>query len=208
MSVRRGALIVLEGIDRTGKTTQAAKLVEALRADGIKVSAKRYPDRTTATGTVINAYLQNKAELDDHVIHLLYSANRWEAKAEMEALLSSGTTLVVDRYSFSGVAFSHAKGMDFEWCCAPERGLPAPDVVIMLELDIEQAKQRGDYGAERYEKEEFQKLVKKAYDSLRAPNWVSVNAGREIEEIHVDLKRIAREAINKAADEPLKKLWV
>ena len=58
--MKRGALIVLEGIDRTGKTTQAARLVEALQKEGKKVVAKRFPDRTTATGTVINQYLQNQ----------------------------------------------------------------------------------------------------------------------------------------------------
>lgn len=114
--------------------------MEVLKAEGVAVLGKRFPDRTTATGKVIDSYLQCKAELDDHVIHLLYSANRWEAKAEIERLLESGVSLVVDRYSFSGVAFSAAKGMDLEWCRGPEKGLPQPDVVIWLELSIEDAK--------------------------------------------------------------------
>ena len=84
------------------QTTQAARLVDVLKGEGFSVASKRFPDRTTATGKVIDSYLQCKSELDDHVIHLLYSANRWEAKADIEALLASGVSLVVDRYSFSG----------------------------------------------------------------------------------------------------------
>lgn len=195
--MKRGAFIVLEGIDRTGKTTQAARLVESLKATGQKVIAKRFPDRTTATGAVINQYLQNEAELDDHVIHLLYSANRWEAKSELESILKSGTHLIVDRYSFSGVAFSSAKeGMDFEWCCEPEKGLPAPDVVIFLEMTIEEAKERGDYGAERYEKEEFQRKVKEMYERLKDDRWVSVNAAQSRDKVHEELKSIALATIS------------
>jgi dTMP kinase len=207
--MRRGAFIVLEGIDRTGKTTQAARLVDALKAEGQKVVAKRFPDRTTATGTVINQYLQNKAELDDHVIHLLYSANRWEAKAELEAILASGTHLIVDRYSYSGVAFSAAKeGMDFEWCCEPERGLPAPDVVIFLEMSIEEAKERGDYGAERYEKEEFQRKVKEMYERLKDKRWVSVNAAQSRDQVHDELKRIAHDTIAAIGErQPVGTMW-
>ncbi|KAJ0462772.1 putative dTMP kinase [Helianthus annuus] len=65
---------------------------------------------------MISAYLSNESQLDDHIIHPLFSANRWEKRSLMEAKLKSGTSLIVDRYSYSGVAFSSAKGLDIEWC--------------------------------------------------------------------------------------------
>ena len=143
------------------------------------------------------------------MIHLLYSANRWEAKDEMERILNSGAHLIVDRYSFSGVAFSAAKdGMDYEWCRNPEVGLPEPDVVIFLELSIEDAKKRGDYGAERYEKEEFQRKVKAVYERLKDSKWVSVDAGRSMDEVQVDMKRIVDETINSISEgQTVGKLW-
>jgi len=76
----RGLLIVFEGVDRSGKTTQSKQLVENLKKNNIPAIHKSFPDRTTSTGTVINAYLQEKANQEDHAIHLLFSANRWEAK--------------------------------------------------------------------------------------------------------------------------------
>lgn len=118
----RGALIVLEGVDKAGKTTQCNKLVQALRQSGRPAEMMRFPgktychftlawpcfggfsslleleleiplscninetsctiffgvDRTTTIGQLISAYLENKSDLEDHTVHLLFSANRWE----------------------------------------------------------------------------------------------------------------------------------
>jgi len=71
-AVPRGAFIVLEGVDRCGKTTQAARLTEALGAEFM-----RFPDRTTAIGVMINSYLAQGVDMDDRAVHLLFSANRW-----------------------------------------------------------------------------------------------------------------------------------
>ncbi|PHH76763.1 hypothetical protein CDD82_3856 [Ophiocordyceps australis] len=76
---QRGAFIVLEGLDRSGKTTQAKKLEERMVASGMRVVAMQFPDRTTVIGKMIDDYLKSNVEMEDHVIHLLFSANRWEA---------------------------------------------------------------------------------------------------------------------------------
>lgn len=71
---------------------------------------------------------------------------------------------MVDRYAFSGVAFSSVKaGLSMEWCRQPDVGLPKPDLVCFLYADPEVLKNRGDYGAERYEEENFQKAVAKRW---------------------------------------------
>lgn len=74
----RGCLICLEGIDHCGKTSQAGELCKKLNEKGIKTITMRFPDRTTDTGDIINSYLQKSIHKEDHTIHLLYSANRWE----------------------------------------------------------------------------------------------------------------------------------
>ncbi|CAI5971719.1 unnamed protein product [Closterium sp. NIES-65] len=94
------------------------------------------------------------------------------AQAEMEGLMGEGTTLVVDRYSFSGIAFSAAKGLDVHWCKSTEVGLPAPDVVIYLDIDPQHAAERGGYGGERYEKVEFQQRVAQHFHALKDDTWV------------------------------------
>lgn len=126
-AVQRGALIIFEGCDRSGKTTVCQRLVK----DTANTLLMRFPDRDTQVGKVIDAYLQGKVQLDDHVIHLLFSTNRWEKAAELTQALESGKNVIIDRYAFSGVAFSAAKeGLSFEWCRQPDRGLPKPGKVL------------------------------------------------------------------------------
>jgi dTMP kinase len=78
-SGNRGAFIVLEGLDRSGKTTQVKLLEQRFVEEGKKVKVMRFPDRTTPIGQMIDNYLKSNVEMEDHVIHLLFSANRWEA---------------------------------------------------------------------------------------------------------------------------------
>ena len=92
MAQGRGAFIVLEGLDRSGKTTQTAKLVEKIESLGKPCKLIKFPglslpcarlnaDRTTTIGKMIDSYLRSAEDLDDRVIHLLFSANRWEARS-------------------------------------------------------------------------------------------------------------------------------
>jgi dTMP kinase len=92
--------------------------------------------------------------------------------------LHSGTHVIIDRYAFSGVAFSAAKeGLSLEWCKQPDRGLPRPDLVCFLDVSSEEASKRGGFGEERYEKQDFQEKVRKNYNELMLQDntWKVVN---------------------------------
>ncbi|KAJ4340407.1 Thymidylate kinase, partial [Neurospora sp. IMI 360204] len=159
-NIARGALIVVEGLDRSGKTTQVKLLEERFLKAGKKVKTMRFPDRTTPIGQMIDSYLKSQAQMDDHVIHLLFSANRWEAVKTITSELAQGTTLILDRYYHSGIVYSAAKqnpSLSLSWARAPEIGLPRPDLVLFLDLDEEQARLRGGWGDELYEKAEMQR---------------------------------------------------
>ncbi|KAH1081910.1 hypothetical protein J1N35_021671 [Gossypium stocksii] len=204
----RGALVVFEGLDRSGKTSQCGKLLSYLEGLGHSVELWRFPDRTTSVGQMISAYLTNKSQLDDHTIHLLFSANRWEKRLTMEAKLKAGTTLIVDRYSYSGVAFSSAKGLDFEWCKAPENGLIAPDLVVYLDIPPEKAADRGGYGGERYEQLEFQKKVAQHYKLLEDSSWKMIDASQCIEDVEKQVEEIVLEhVVTCQKGKPLSSLW-
>ncbi|KAH7318111.1 thymidylate kinase-domain-containing protein [Stachybotrys elegans] len=79
---KRGAFIVLEGLDRSGKTTQVKLLEQRFVEEGRPVKMMRFPDRSTTIGQMIDGYLKSEVEMEDHVIHLIFSANRWEAAYE------------------------------------------------------------------------------------------------------------------------------
>ncbi|XP_056235120.1 thymidylate kinase [Seriola aureovittata] len=211
MAGKRGALIVLEGVDKAGKTTQCKKLVQALQQSGQSVEMMRFPDRTTIIGQLINAYLEKKSDLEDHVVHLLFSANRWEMVPSMRKKLEQGTTLVVDRYAFSGAAFTSAKpGFCLDWCKKPDVGLPKPDLVMFLQLSPAQAALRGQFGEERYETDDFQRTVQQNFDQLMkdpSVNWQEIDASQSIEDVHREITTHSLNTINIAQDLPLGELW-
>ncbi|XP_016499480.1 thymidylate kinase-like isoform X1 [Nicotiana tabacum] len=207
-SSSRGALIVLEGLDRCGKTSQSGRLYKYLDEQGHSVESWRFPDRNTGVGQMISSYLANESQLDDHAIHLLFSANRWEKRSLMEDKLRSGTTLIVDRYSYSGVAFSSAKGLDIGWCKAPEIGLLAPDLVAYLDISPEKAAERGGYGGERYEQLEFQEKVARSYSALCDPSWKVIDATLPVVDIEKKLREVVLDCMMACQKgKPLSQLW-
>mmetsp|Transcript_67105 Transcript_67105/g.92821 ORF Transcript_67105/g.92821 Transcript_67105/m.92821 type:complete len:87 (+) Transcript_67105:132-392(+) len=86
---------------------------------------------------------------------MLFAINRWEEKDQVLQWLRQGTNVVCDRYAYSGVAYTAAKGIDFEWCKNGDKGLLKPDLVIDIDVSVDTIKQRGGFGEERYEKIEF-----------------------------------------------------
>jgi len=195
----RGRLILIEGLDRTGKSTQCEYLHKTL-LKGSKLY--KFPDRTTAIGKIINEYLtssSNASELSDQAIHLLFSSNRWELQNEIRKTLLQGTDVILDRYVYSGIAYSMAKnikGMDYEWCLNCDKGLIKPDLTIFFyNKAIKELSEREDYGAEKYEVQDFQELV---FDS-----FVNIFKNREdlnYKETHLNLLDVAGKSIQQVSD--------
>lgn len=151
------------------------------------------PDRTTPIGKLIDSYLRGSANQDDHSIHLLFSANRWEIAKSIEQDVAAGITLIVDRYSYSGAVYSAAKAnptLSLEWAWQPEIGLPQPDICLFLNISAEEAAKRGGFGAERYENESMQSRVRELFRSLfeRQKDVCVVDAGRTLEEVSKDIQ--------------------
>ncbi|SMN19364.1 similar to Saccharomyces cerevisiae YJR057W CDC8 Thymidylate and uridylate kinase, functions in de novo biosynthesis of pyrimidine deoxyribonucleotides [Maudiozyma saulgeensis] len=166
MSNPRGKLILIEGLDRTGKSTQCEILRQRL---GESTTLMKFPDRTTAIGQQINNYLIDSSyNLPDQAAHLLFSANRWERNDYIRNKLLDGENIVMDRYVYSGVAYSAAKeitGMDLEWCYSCDRGLVRPDLTLFL-VNNESNDNREGFGEERYENNSFQEKVRQQFYKL------------------------------------------
>ncbi|KAF9790060.1 hypothetical protein SFRURICE_002425 [Spodoptera frugiperda] len=206
--MKRGALIVIEGVDRTGKSTQARTLVENLKKKNVQAEYTNFPARDTEVGKIINNYLQLKNELSDEVIHLLFSANRWERAKNIIKTLEAGVTVIVDRYCYSGVAFSAAKGLDLNWCKYPDVGLPKPDKVFFLTMPVDSIKQRNGFGNERYEVLNFQHKVSEIYSKLKEDNWEIVDASRPIDVIQEEMLKQTLNVVDVASDKKIEKLWI
>jgi len=210
--MKRGALIVLEGCDKAGKSTHSKLLVEALNhTHGKTTHLMNFPDRTTEIGKMLDAYLKCQKDVKDEAIHLLFSANRWELVPKIKELLLRGETIILDRYAFSGVAFSAAKGtLGLEWCMSPDIGLPQPDKVIFLNIPESEAAGRGDYGKERYEQKEFQGKVKEIFFKLKERDssyWTVVDTNRITEEVHKEILQLTLDTIVHSENNPILPLW-
>lgn len=212
MSARRGTLIAFEGLDRSGKSTQCERLVENLRKKGEKVHHTRFPNRSTTIGQMINSYLSGQSQQDDHAIHLLFSANRWESAQEIESNIRSGITVIIDRYYYSGCVYSAAKQnplMDLAWCRHPEVGLPRPDLCLFLNISAEEASKRGGFGTERYERQDLQDRVRELYREMmkhedERKDITIIDAGgtlREVERTILDIALKAIESVGEQAPE-------
>lgn len=144
-------------------------------------------------------------------MHLLFSANRWELVPLMKKKLEQGTTLVVDRYAFSGAAFTSAKpGFCLDWCKKPDVGLPKPDLVMFLQVNPAEAALRGQFGAERYENSLFQKTVQQRFEELMkdpSVNWQVIDASQSVEDVHMNIKNQSLNVISTAHSLPLEELW-
>lgn len=166
-----------------------------------------FPDRSTPIGSILDKYLRQTQEMDDHAVHLLFSANRWEAAKQMEEDINTGTTLIVDRYAYSGIAFSHAKGMPWDWCAGSDAGLMKADLVLYLTLQEKESQAREGFGGERYEKETFQAAVRRAFDKFRDQNWKIVGCdGLSIDALQQQLLSTVTEAVSKHGEGPLQRL--
>jgi len=111
-------------------------------------------------------------------------------RASIEADIAAGTTVIVDRYYYSGCVYTAAKNnpsLDLAWCRHPEVGLPRPDICLFLDISAEDAAKRGGWGEERYEKRELQDRVRQLFADLRASpdgtDFVTVDAGKSMDDV-------------------------
>src|SRR6266704_67140 len=110
-----GRLIAIEGLDQSGKQTQAELLRDSLKQSGRKARLVSFPDYGTSIGEEIARALQGEREYGADVMQLLYVANRYERKPDLLRWLEGGLILVCDRYTASSVAYGEAQGLDPAW---------------------------------------------------------------------------------------------
>src|SRR6058998_1535365 len=105
-------------------------------AEALKVSAKvcviiDFPDYTTPIGMEIRAFLDGRRDYPAEAKHLLFSANQWEKKKEIESMVENGTIVVMNRYWQSNLIYGAASGMDTSAHLKPDKALPKQDILVV-----------------------------------------------------------------------------
>jgi len=209
----RGAFIVFEGLDRAGKTTQAELLAQRLSNVCGPVVQMRFPDYTLPGGPELRAYLTGRPAGDDDVrtSHLLFCANRSAAITKIKTLLAAGITIVCDRYVYSGIAYSVAKGLSMAWCIMVERCLPQPDIVLYIDCPIDVIACRKDFGAQLHDSVTFLKLVSDAYSFWQETDnsWVTIKGNDSIEDISAKVFEHVKPVLEKLVNDlPLREIFI
>jgi len=133
--VNRGQLIVFEGLDGSGKSTQVARLAAALRAAGHDVVETREPTNGEY-GRRIRALAKSGGSVS-HAEELRWFVEdrREHVAAVLEPALSAGRVVISDRYYLSTVAYQGARGAEADAVlAASEAEFPVPDLVVLLEI--------------------------------------------------------------------------
>lgn len=169
-----GKFIVLEGIDGSGTTTQAAKLAEWMQGKNLEVHLTREPS-AGRVGQLLREWLSEPMEeppltggahLREPALALLFAADRLDHLArEVEPQLSRGRHVVSDRYVLSSLAYQ-ALTCDRDWVAQINREARPADLTILLDVPAEQAMKRlsqRERRPERFEKIEVQEKVRRLY---------------------------------------------
>jgi dTMP kinase len=184
-----GLLIAFEGLDQSGKQTQAEGVKAHLVARGRECHLLSFPDYATPIGSEISKALHGEREYGPDVMQLMYVANRYEKRIEMERALESGLVLVCDRYLASSIAYGEAQRLDASWLRDMQRYLPRPDLTILLDIAPETAVTRKAAGRDRYERDlALLSRVRQSYQRQAAHDgWVHLNGERPRDAVSADV---------------------
>lgn len=178
-------LIAFEGLDQSGKETQARHLRARLQQDGRVVRAASFPDYDTPIGREIRQALDGDRHFGPEVMQLLYVANRFEYKPRLDSWLAAGDIVVCDRFRASSVAYGEAMGLDPVWLQLIQQHLPSPHLTVFLDIAPETAADRKKTGRDRFERDLG--LLARVRESYRrqaqAPDWVLIDAEHSKEEV-------------------------
>jgi len=228
-------LVVIEGIDGSGKGTQSARLRDRLLARGLRAGLLSFP-RYDATffgrriGDFLNGRFGQLNEVDPFLASLLYAGDRLESKTELLRLLSESDVLVLDRYVPSNIAHQAGKrtGADrqelADWIEKIEYdlfGLPRPDLVVLLDTPAEVSqeliakKAPRTYTTEAADMQEadtgYLSRVRSAYCELAAErNWSIVSVVnaigiREMDDITAEIEQLVDRTLQERASSPASK---
>jgi dTMP kinase len=187
-----GLLIAFEGLDQSGKQTQAELLRDRLIAAGRAVRLLSFPDYGTPIGEEIERALRGARNYAPDVMQLLYVANRYEFKGEILRAKQSGTIVLCDRYLASSIAYGEAQGLDAAWLTDIQKYLPQPDIAFLLDIAPEVSAKRKTTDRDRYERDlSLLSRVRNSYlRQADADGWVRLDAARPPDVIAGDVYRL------------------
>ncbi|WP_297204255.1 dTMP kinase [uncultured Brachyspira sp.] len=201
-----GKLIVLEGIDGSGKSTNGIMLTDILNNAGIK-SIYTFEPTHAYFGTKLRESMFSKDLKPEEELSLFIADRKEHIKHMIKPAIDDGYIIVLDRYVYSSVAYQGAKGIDKEYIQDLHKDfIIEPDLVFIFHLPIENAlnrimQKRGF--VDRFENENYLKKVDEIFSSFNAPYIHHIDADRDEKSINNDIIKIIKDSKILPQDFPL-----
>lgn len=189
---KKGVFICIEGLDASGKTTHAHRLVRNLRRKGFDAVYTTEPSRGEI-GRFIRTYiLQRKRRVPSVVEALLFAVDRVDhVEKEIKPALENGKIVVSDRYVYSSLAYQGAAGLDLKWIEEINRLALPPDLAIYIDVPPEAVVKRIRRKKSVMERLETQRKVRKVYMKfVKNGKLVSVDGNRRKDEVAKDILKV------------------
>ncbi|MDO8836117.1 MAG: dTMP kinase [Vicinamibacterales bacterium] len=184
-----GLLVAIEGLDQSGKETQAHLLGPWFDHQGVRVELIGFPDYSTTIGAEIGEALRGRRQFSAEVMQLLYVANRHEWKQAIDTWTGEGRAVICDRYLASSVAYGEAQGLDPAWLTLIQATLPQPVVTVLLDIAPAAAAARKRENRDRFEQDlDMLGRVRMSYLRQAAEqDWIVVDADRHQDAVAFDI---------------------
>jgi dTMP kinase len=179
--VTRGSLVVLEGLDGTGKSTQLPRLAARLRACGHAVVETREPFDCAPGRRIRELAQRHEPVAPEDELALFMEQRRLHVRERIAPALARGEVVLSDRYFLSTVAYQGARGLDPDALLrANEAEFPLPDLALLLELPpavgLARVAARGAPAEPAFESMEFLARVRAIFTALERPYLERIDA--------------------------------
>lgn len=200
MDLEKGVLIVFEGIDGSGKSTQAKLLQRKLKQKGFDVVCFQEPSKSKWGREIKKKALLSDSLSPEEELELFLRDRRENVEKNLKPALDKKKVVILDRYYYSTISYQGARGINPEKIKSiNEQFAPKADLVFILDIDpkigLERIKDRKQ--KERlFEREDYLIKVRKIFKSFKENSIRCINALKPVEEIHAEIEKVVFEYLS------------
>lgn len=189
--MKSGKLIIFEGTDGAGKSTQVKLLADYLKAKGINTVATFEPTDGPIGQRIRSLYTNREQVTKAEELELFLADRKEHVDNLINPSIAQGKVVLCDRYYFSTAAYQGALGFDVDEILERNNFAPEPDLVLLFDLPVQLGreriqKNRGE-ATNDFEKEEMLTKVSNIFKQLDFPYIKRIDASKSIEEIHKNI---------------------
>jgi dTMP kinase len=194
MRLKKGILIVLEGIDGSGKSTQAGLLIERLKAEGFEIVYFREPSEGKWGRKVKKKALDPDSLSPEEELDLFLKDRKENVEKNLKPALFKKKIIVLDRYYYSTIAYQGARGIDAKRIRKMNEGFVIkPDLVFILDIEPQKGLERIKDRAKKdklFEQKDYLVKVRKIFKGIKGKNIIHVDARKPKEKIAEKIEKI------------------